>query len=266
MTHLLRTLLVLLAMQFNMAMAADKAPCGQIRVGYPDQERRPFFLGSGTEVPAVPGAAVQLIQSSFSSLHCTVQFVRMPEGRLRVALASNQIDFAPIALDDLGIGNTRLPSLPNGKLDLKRALKLDIVVYVRAQPDLQLNVDPASYLNRKIIGANLGTPLTLILSERGFSVDQGAANIERNLEKLKAKRIDGVAVVAIGDTTSLDALVAQGSAGGIVRLHKPLATAYYTLGASPARFESDPHLVHAVWDDIGQHWQRQLRSLVSTKK
>ena len=58
-----------------------------------DQNRPPYWLGEGEQVPEPPGAAVDLIRSAVmeSGFNCPPTLVRLPVARLRVALSGLRV-------------------------------------------------------------------------------------------------------------------------------------------------------------------------------
>src|SRR4051812_42008965 len=108
------------------------AACEPVRIGYLDQERPPYWLGAGIEIPAKPGASAELVQRFAASAGCGAELKRFPVMRIKPALIAGEIDFAPMdssARDNAGI---IFPRDKHDQPDIARALTLSIVVFVRS--------------------------------------------------------------------------------------------------------------------------------------
>lgn len=103
-----------------LAMSATQASACAVRLGYPDRERAPYYLGNGSAIPARPGAAVELMSAALASAGCTVTLVRLPTARLKVALSVGEIDMAPVDLPPGAVPYSALPLTEHGLPDPRR--------------------------------------------------------------------------------------------------------------------------------------------------
>ena len=182
----------MLALAFVAGHAA--AVCPSLRLGYVDHDRAPYFLGTGSEEAKPAGAAVDLVREAASIAGCKVTVVRLPQARLRNALKSGAIDAMAIEAVDSDRDLYALPLDAAGKLDQDKALRVQMVVFVRASDTPLRHIDPARDFGQRWMGSNYASPQVALLRKAGFNVDDGALDPERNLEKLMRNRIDGYAI------------------------------------------------------------------------
>lgn len=241
----------------------NAAGCPEIRVGYTDQARPPFFLGSGPLVPEPAGMAIDLIRKSFKEYGCTIRFSRMPPARLIVSLSNGDIDFTLLGMNEKLIRNFALPNFSDGTLDRSRALHIKAVVFVRSADSAAVGTASrmffrthtlATYREVQLYGSDITDSLKL---------DVGAADIWANLEKLRIGRADGV-MAGLFDETSLDKLVFVRYGDSIVRLPSPLVSVDLTLAASNSFYRRNPRLVTYIWDRIRDNWPSELDTMMKT--
>lgn len=245
-----------------MALAAcNVAAACAIKVGYIDQHRPPYYMGSGAAVPAKAGASIELIRDIAASAGCEVTLVRLPLLRLRAALASGAIDAMPMDASDDDAARFALPKDKAGKLDRIKALRYNTVVFVRASDKLAAETDPAVYFKTHILGVNHGASMVLQLQAQGYKIDEGALDAPRNLEKLVRKRIDGygASVIAVGD---FDRVVAASFGDRVVRLQKPLRVTNIWLAVSKGYYEKNAKQTETMWNWIGTHSAARFTALV----
>jgi polar amino acid transport system substrate-binding protein len=54
----------------------------ELRLAYIDQDARPYLVGTGADIPARPGAAVELVQRAVSRLGGSLRLTRLPARRM----------------------------------------------------------------------------------------------------------------------------------------------------------------------------------------
>lgn len=79
-------LLILSAPVVGPAQAMD------LRLTYTDQDSRPYLTGTGTEIPARPGMAVELVQRSLNRIGVRLQLTRLPGRRLMEEVKAGRQD------------------------------------------------------------------------------------------------------------------------------------------------------------------------------
>ncbi len=257
-------ILRLLTLSIGLVLACQaSAACPALRYGYTDKAVTPYYLGSGPKAPEPPGALAELAREAAASAHCGAEFVRMPPARLQKSLDEGAIDamslFAPEVVGDMP--NVVYPRDKHGNLDTARALPLYTVVFVRARDGLPLDGDPGQVLRGKIIGVSQGAPHIRYLQKAGVEVDAGAANPDRNFEKLKLGRIDGFAI-SLSTPEDMDASVAQRYGKQFVRLRKPILTINSWLALNRAYYDNNRAASEAIWDWYGAHGRTRLIQLL----
>lgn len=245
----------------SLAASSAMAACTPIRVGYINQDHPPYWLGNGTSVASPPGAGVELLREFAASAACSAALQRFPGLRLRQALESGAIDFAPMEEQPDMPPGIVLPKDRNGQPDRERAVRIVIAVFVRASDRLPPGTDPALYFRGRRVGTTHGAPFAGQLRRAGLRVDDGAVDVARNFEKLKFGRIDGVAVtlIAPGD---MDAYIAARYDGAIVRLNRPLSTSQVWLAANRAYYEGHREQVERMWTWLGNHGRARFAALL----
>jgi hypothetical protein len=238
---------ILLMLAVAAAPLAHSAECVHVRVGYMDQHRPPYWLGDGEKVPDPPGASVDLIHDAVlgAGFGCEPTWVRLPVARLRVALAAGDIDMAPLGEQAYYPAEIALPRDKAGNIDLNRALHNRLVVLVRAGDKLPAGTNPMQYFKGKVLGAPQGNSFVARLREAGLTVDDGGRDLDRNIEKLKLGRVDGVVVAAV-TPAHLKASLAK-YRGAVVSLPQPLVQTRLWLAFNDKFYQAHREQVEALW-------------------
>lgn len=246
MRYVLRCLfLTLLALQAPLAQSA--AGCVPLRVGYIDQHRPPYWLGEGEVVPEPAGASVDLIRAAVkgSGFNCPPTLVRLPAGRLKMALESGDIDMTPIGEQASYAAEIALPRDRDGNVDRNRAMPSTVVVLVRAKDRVPRDINPLEYCRGKMLGASQGSGYNRRLREMGLTIDDGARDLDRNLAKLKLGRVDAV-VVSLVKPAHLEATLKR-YGGSIVQLQQPLINTRLWMAFNASYYRAHPEQVEALW-------------------
>ncbi|MGV7209127.1 substrate-binding periplasmic protein [Oxalobacteraceae bacterium A2-2] len=237
----------LLAACAALSVSAMAAPCIPLKVGYMDQDRPPFWLGRGETVPEPPGAAVDLIREAVAGagFGCPPTLVRLPVARLRLALQQGDIDMTTLGQMPSYPPGIALPRDKAGNIDNERAMQNVLIVLVRAADKIPAGINPQQYFKGKVLGAPQGATTNATLRGLGLTVDDGARDLERNLEKLRLGRIDGV-VASTVKPEYLDGLLARYH-GEVVRLPQPLVNVRVWLAFNQAYYRRHREQVEALW-------------------
>lgn len=255
----------LLVFLLGISSSAFAAPCGIVKVGYTDQPRPPFFLGSGHETPEPPGMAVELIRNSFAALNCRVHFKRYPPARLASALSQGAVDFSFVGLGPKLRREITVPTLSNGNVDRQRALHLKGVVFVRAKDGISPVVLPSVYFRSHALAAYKELQVFNALPSETIVVDYGGKDIWANFEKLRLSRVDGV-MAALFDVRSMDEIILFRYQGSIVRMPIPLTSIDLTLATNASFKLQNPLLVAQTWNQIRDNWPDELETLMKASK
>ncbi len=237
------------------------AACTPIQIAYLDQDRPPYWLGRGSDVPEPPGASVELVRRFAASAGCQAALKRLPVLRLRPALQAGEVDFAPVDASGDNLPGMVFPRDRANRLDAERAVSSMVVVFVRAADHLPRDQDPARYLQGKLVGVTLGSPYIPRLVQAGLTLDSGATNVARNLVKLHLRRIDAfaVSVVNAGD---MDRYVAGKYGSELVRLPQPLYSDHIWLACSQSYYDSHRAQVEAMWNWLGSSGRKEFSTLL----
>ncbi|HEX8403313.1 MAG TPA: transporter substrate-binding domain-containing protein [Duganella sp.] len=248
-TGLRATLLPALALVAALAAAPawSAAACIPVRVGYMDQHRPPYWMGEGAVVPDPPGAAVDLMRDAVlgAGFGCAPTWVRLPLARLRMALAAGDIDMAPIGEMAPYPPEIAVPRDKAGNVDNHRAMHNSLIVLVRAGDKLPAATQPMQYFQGKLLGVAQGQSYAARLREAGLTIDEGARDLERNIEKLRLGRIDGVVVAAVLPA-HLKASLAPYK-GAVVQLPQPLLNTRVWLAFNDNFYRLHREQVESLW-------------------
>lgn len=237
------------------------ADCAPLRLGYVDQHRPPYFLGSGNAEAAPAGAAVDLIREAAANAGCKVTAVRLPPARLRAALRAGTIDAMSMEAVESDKELYALPLDAAGNLDGGKALKVHTVVFVRAGDTALRSLDPARAFGQRRLGSNHAAPLVAPLRRQGFRIDDGAIDTERNFEKLLRNRIDGYAI-SVAAPADMDNWVAAKYGNAIVRLERPVQTNNVWLAISKDYHARHPAQVAEMWDWVAENGRQRFAKIV----
>ncbi|NGZ84239.1 transporter substrate-binding domain-containing protein [Duganella aceris] len=229
------------------APLARGAGCVHLRVGYMDQHRPPYWMGDGDKVPNPPGASVDLIHDAAigAGFGCEPTWVRLPVARLKVALVNGDIDMTTIGEQAYYPAEIALPRDKAGNIDLNRALHNTLVVLVRAKDNLPASTNPMQYFQGKVLGAPQGNSYSARLREAGLTVDEGGRDLDRNIEKLKLGRVDGVVVAAVVPA-HLKATLDKYK-GTVVQLPQPMVNTRLWLAFNDSYYRAHREQVEALW-------------------
>ncbi|MYM26803.1 hypothetical protein GTP58_00530 [Duganella sp. CY15W] len=241
-------ILLMLAVAAATPAAQAAGPgCIPLRVGYMDQNRPPYWLGEGEKVPDPPGAAVDLISDAVkgAGFGCTPVWVRLPIARLKVALTNGDIDLAPLAELSFYPAEIALPRDKAGNIDLERALHNKVLVLVRTRDKLPASTNPMQYFRGKMLGIPQGNSYVARLREAGLTLDDGGRDLDRNIEKLKLGRVDGVVVAAVAPAHLKETLARY--KGEIEQLPQPLLNVRVWLAFNDNFYRAHPKQSEALW-------------------
>lgn len=244
------------------SLTGAHAACAPVRIGYMDQDRPPYWLGKGADVPEPPGVAVDFLRAAAAAtIPCPVQFVRLPANRLRIALQTGAVDFLPIEERAELPPEVVLPRDRNGAPDRNRAIRTNIIVLVRAADQLPADTVTPRYFQGRVMGVPYGAPYADALRDAGIKVDEGGRDLESNVGKLKLKRVDGVALT-VGAAGDMDQSITERYGNEVLRLRVPLFSGNIWLATNPGYYAAHREQVEALWNWMSAH-QHELSSLLN---
>lgn len=252
----------------TLALAAGAPPaasaaesCAPIRIAYTDRHTPPYYFGAGDAVPAKPGAAVELIMKMAANAGCPIAFVRVPVARIRLALADGSVDLAPLNATPTDTDVAAMPLDPSGKPDPRRSLEATTYIFVRRQDSVPADVDTVAYFRGKRLGMVQGIAYAAQLRDQGYLIDSGAADLERNIDKLLMGRVDGYAAT-VTTPTDLDEVLRVRYGDRVRRLERPIRSSRTYLAASGQYYAAHTARVEAMWQWIATHGRSQLTALI----
>jgi ABC-type amino acid transport substrate-binding protein len=232
--------------------------CAPVRVGVTDQHAPPYYMGSGATLAERPGASIELLRSILKSVGCPALFIRMPVARIRPALAEGSIDMAGINGHQSDLANAALPVDKQGLLDTRRSIEAYTMVMVRSADALAPDIDTAEYFKGRRLGMSHGISYVAALRASGILVDDGAINMERNINKLLLGRVDGYAMT-MTSPTDFDAELRIRYHDKLMRLNRPIRVSNTWLAVSKAYYERYPERVDTMWEWIGVNARTHMR-------
>ena len=244
-----------------LAAAHAGAACGTVRFAYPDQHRPPYWLGNGEEVPEPPGAGVEFVREFAASGDCALTLRRLPVMRMRAALTSGAVDFVPVDGSAASLPGIAMPRDAQGKPDLKRAVNIVVVLFVRAKDGVPHDTEPVDFVRERTVGLTLGATYGAALQQAGARLDAGAASASGNFEKLRLGRIDAFAISLIAPA-DMDHFVATRYRGELVRLDKPVARMPLWIATNQAYYDSHRAQVEAMWNWVGNEGYRRYNAIL----
>ncbi len=251
-----------LALTTIMLLACGQAlaACGTVKVGYPNQNVPPYYMGAGPKEAKPPGASVELIREMLASQGCSMISVRLPPRRIIQALDSGAIDFGPASLQVSETTSAVFPLDKSGTIDRERSLRLYTVVFVRSSDKLPKDGDPARLLAGKKLAVNFGSTYADVIRKLGFDVDDGALDLSRNIDKLLRKRVDAV-LIPLATPSDMDNVVIAPHEEAIMRLDKPIRQSNVWLAASKSFYDSHRELTESVWNWLGTNGHQRFSQL-----
>lgn len=237
------------------------AACTTMRFAYIDQHRPPYYLGSGAMEADPPGASVEMLREIATHGPCPITTMRLPHMRMRAAIESGQFDAMVLDSENAAHYDVALPRDQKGEPDPERAMRSFTVVYVRARDKLAADTDPLQYFRKHTLGTPFGAPHSAMARRGGLQVDDGARDLERNLDKLRLGRVDGVAasLVAMHD---LDAYLRKNYRGQFVRLATPLRVNHIWMAVNKDYYATNKVYVDAMWRYIGAEGHVKFAALL----
>lgn len=254
-------LLYLGLLSLALCSTGARAACAPLRIAYPDQHYPPYWLGNGDQVPEPPGAGAELLRRFGASAGCPVTLKRLPNARILPALMEGQVEFAPQGATSASQPELAFPRDKAGQLDQERSLPQLLVVFVRAADGPGRDADPALYFRDHVLASVLSSAYLPRMRRDGLRVDSGATNITSNLEKLRLRRVDGVAVsmISAGD---MDNFIATHYGTALVRLNQPLYSDRVWLAAHAPYYAAHQVQVETMWTWLAGPGKQQFARLL----
>jgi polar amino acid transport system substrate-binding protein len=230
----------------------------EINIAYGDLASPPYFLENGSNIPARPGASIELLREAAANCQLTPRLSRLPNLRLIAMMSANQLDAAAMySYQPDRNGYFVYPmrgAVPERRL---RMTSLIYSLYVVSTSPVQWN--GTTLLNLKgTIGANIGWSIAKDLRSRGLPVEE-ATSTEINFKKLAAGHI---AAYATQDHIG-DRFLTDHGQGDFRKLQPPLSVKDYYLVFSQQWYQRHPAAAACLWQQVGILREKRLPELLS---
>lgn len=230
------------------------ARAADLRLAYSDVSTYPWQTGEGLQMATPPGMAVDLIRLAAQDLGVGVQFERLPNKRVLLALQHGEIDGAFIYSHNAERQAYARYPLKNGQPDASRRLaRLSYFIY-------QLKNQPPRWDGKQFaplsspVGANAGYSVVGDLKKMGIDVEE-TKSTEQNFQKLRLGRLSAVAA----QEAMTDAWLQKTAAKDIEKLAQPLVSKDYFLVFSQQYANRHPELIEKLWDRIAATREQRTR-------
>lgn len=245
----------LLALCFVVALA-QPALAADLRLGYIDQELRPFLVGEGPEIPARPGVTIELAQRAAAKVGARLQLTRMPLPRLIEEVRAGRQD---------------------GVLSLRySADRADELVFpLRAgQPDPERHVARLAYSLYKRQGETISWDGTRLTGLQGPVAVGGSPLIAKRVTSLGAEIVRSdtgtqmfgmLAMYRVDAVVTLDVMAdrllsAQGHTQ-IEKLSPPLVVEEFYVPVSKGFYAAHREVTERFWQALGDLRDETYREL-----
>lgn len=227
-----------------------------LKIGYADEELRPFAMGNGQQRPQPPGIYIELINQVASELGITVSYQRQPTKRGQHLLKMGELD-AYFSLsyrqDRLDLGHF---PMQNGEPDASKRIG-SIAYHLYKLDKSRIDYDGKTIKNvGGPIGVNLGYSIADDIRKMGLTVEE-VKSTEANLKKLQLGRIAAFA----GQDVDTDVWLEQKDYANIVKLPTPLASKDYFLLFSKQYLAAHPDIAHKFWTRLGEIRDETVKKL-----
>lgn len=227
--------------------AASSAGAVDLRLVYTDNDSRPYLTGTGQEIPARPGMAVELVQRCVGRLGGRLVLSRTPARRMVDDARNGRYDgilglrYSPDRARDLVF------PMRDGNPDARRyAARLDHSLYRRLGDDI-------TWDGRAIHGLKLpiAVSATLMVSDMLLSQGIEIVRVERSGQMfgmLARGRVDAVVTLdIIGDRE-----MALQTQGYIEKLTPPVLVEDFHVPVSRQFYAGNRDFTEALWKLIGE--------------
>jgi polar amino acid transport system substrate-binding protein len=230
-----------------LSLASPCTVATELRLGYPDVENFPLFMGVGPAVPPAPGIVVELVQRAVHDAGGESTIVRLAIARVYQQLKDGHIDGFPcLSYNEERAAYLAYP-MRAGKPDSnRRCARLNYVIY-------QLHGGSARWDGNALsvagpVGVNRAFSIVDRLRELGATVDEQIS--ERELFAMLARgRVAAVVTLEnIGDSEAARSVNAK----RFEKLPLPLSTRDYFLGVTRFFYAANTPFVERVWTRIGE--------------
>jgi polar amino acid transport system substrate-binding protein len=219
----------------------------ELRLAYIDQDARPYLTGAGTDIPARPGIAVELVQRAVSQLGATLVLTRLPARRMAEDVKAGRQDgilgfrHSPERARDLVF------PMQDGKPDATRyAARLAHSLYRRHDSGVTWDGQRVGGLTAPVAVSSTQLVADALLAQ-GIEILRIESSGQM-FAMLSIGRVDAVVVIdALGDRQ----LREQG-AGQIEKVAPPMLVEDFHVPVSPRFYAARRDFTERLWRLIGE--------------
>jgi polar amino acid transport system substrate-binding protein len=219
----------------------------ELRLAYIDQDARPYLTGAGTDIPAQPGIAVELVQRAVSQLGATLVLTRLPARRMAEDVKAGRQDgilgfrHSPERARDLVF------PMQDGKPDATRyAARLAHSLYRRHDSGVTWDGQRVGGLTAPVAVSSTQLVADALLAQ-GIEILRIESSGQM-FAMLSIGRVDAVVVIdALGDRQ----LREQG-AGQIEKVAPPMLVEDFHVPVSPRFYAARRDFTERLWRLIGE--------------
>ena len=228
-----------------------------LRIVYSDVAAPPYILGNGTEVPAAPGIAVEVVNEAAQVVGCKLTWVRLPNRRVQIEMERGEADAMLMFSYNPERAKYAVYPLKDGKPDgALRLAVLSYYVYVKANSATAW--DGAHFANLGgAVGVNAGYSVAADLTKMGLAVDE-ARSTEQNFTKLQMGRIGAYVM----QDFPADLVIEQKALTDVQKLPLPFSTKDYFLPYSQRFFNVSSADGLRLWAQIGKTKSSRIKELL----
>ncbi|WP_414710148.1 hypothetical protein [Roseateles sp.] len=241
--------LVLVLLCLARAAIAGSACPQPLRIGFNDTASPPGLMGQGTSFANPPGWEVVAVREALKRLGCTAELLRLPNRRLSVSLAQDQIDIALLfGITAERMRDLRFPLDAKGRPDVAWAPVFGhLALFGRGDIAMEPGWDGRRLPPGLRVGVLAGSVQEAIARERGWTVEL-VNLLDSEFTMLQARRFDLL-------LTPREILSAEQRAG-FVEWTPVVAKLPYFAPASPQLAQDHPDWARSFWRELCQAVRR----------
>lgn len=220
----------------------------ELRLGYIDQDARPYLTGAGTDIPAQPGIAVELVQRAASQLGATLVLTRLPARRMAEEVKAGRQDgilgfrYSPERARDLVF-----PMRDGGPDGARHAGRLAHSLYRRHNSGV-------TWDGRRVGGltAPVAVSSTQLVADALQAQGIEIVRLESSSQMFAMLSIGRVDAVVLIDVLGDRQLREQGGGGMIEKVAPPMLVEDFHVPVSRRFYAANRNFTERLWTLIGE--------------
>lgn len=235
------------------------ANCCELSLAYTEHPSAPYLEGEGTNIPARPGVAVEIVTSAATQAGCTVHLARAANLRVLRSVGAGDVDGMILISFDAARGREMIFPRKGEQVDASRRLAtLSYFLYRRKGGKLDWDGVNLSNPEGLPIGVNTGFSIAEPLHQLGAKLDE-VPTTEQNLGKLRLGRLAGYAMQEHIADPVIQRLHFEHE---IEKLPVPLQIKNYYLVFSQKFYAAHPDIAEKMWASIAEKREQMTKTLL----